>query len=209
MESILAYGDSNTWGLIPGSGSWERYSSDIRWTGILQKKMSKHRIIEDGLCGRTTIFEDQTRTGRNGLKTLTGMMKTLHDVDGAILMLGTNDCKKAYRATAYEIGNGIEKHLDILEQYVHKERILLISPIELGEDVWKPEKDPDFDKKSVKTSKELKTVYMNIAQKRGIHFLAASDYASANEKDYEHLGVDGHLILANVVYKELREMNLY
>ena len=32
MKNILAFGDSNTWGLIPGTK--ERYSNEIRWTGL-------------------------------------------------------------------------------------------------------------------------------------------------------------------------------
>ena len=70
MKRILAFGDSNTWGLIPGTKPFERYSEDIRWTGILQKKLPDAKIIEEGLCGRTTIFEDRFRPGRKGIDTL-------------------------------------------------------------------------------------------------------------------------------------------
>ena len=35
MKNILAFGDSNTWGLIPGTH--ERYPWEKRWTSILQK----------------------------------------------------------------------------------------------------------------------------------------------------------------------------
>ena len=35
MMQILAFGDSNTWGLIPGTTG--RYPVHIRWTGLLQK----------------------------------------------------------------------------------------------------------------------------------------------------------------------------
>ena len=53
MKQILAFGDSNTWGLVPGTP--ERYPEHIRWTGILRKAVAKpgFRILEDGLCGRT------------------------------------------------------------------------------------------------------------------------------------------------------------
>ena len=53
--------------------------------------------------------------------------------------------------------------------------ILLVSPIELGEDVWKPGFDLEFDQHSVKVSKELKQTYLKIAWKYGCDFLAASD----------------------------------
>ena len=52
MREILCFGDSNTYGLIPGTK--ERYKENIRWTGILQQKLKEKdcRIVEEGLCGR-------------------------------------------------------------------------------------------------------------------------------------------------------------
>ena len=52
MKQVLVYGDSNTWGLIPGTT--ERYPWGVRWTSILQEKLKNEevRIIEEGLCGR-------------------------------------------------------------------------------------------------------------------------------------------------------------
>ena len=38
MKSILAFGDSNTWGFVPGTRQMERFPWEVRWTGILQKK---------------------------------------------------------------------------------------------------------------------------------------------------------------------------
>ena len=63
MKQILAFGDSNTWGLIPGTG--ERYPEHIRWTGILRKAVTKlgYTVLEDGVCGRTTVFRDPFRSG--------------------------------------------------------------------------------------------------------------------------------------------------
>ena len=37
MKQLLCYGDSNTWGLIPGTK--ERYPWGLRWTSILQEKL--------------------------------------------------------------------------------------------------------------------------------------------------------------------------
>ena len=55
MKVVLCYGDSNTHGYVPGTGA--RYPFDIRWTGVLQKQLGFDvRVIEEGLCGRTTIL---------------------------------------------------------------------------------------------------------------------------------------------------------
>ena len=64
--NILCFGDSNTYGYKPdGTG---RFDTDTRWTSLLQKKLgADHRVIEEGLCGRTTVFQDDLREGRRGL----------------------------------------------------------------------------------------------------------------------------------------------
>ncbi len=212
MKSILAFGDSNTWGLVPGSSPFERYEWGVRWTSILQQKFDDTanidgsesvRIIEEGLCGRTTVFEDELRPGRKGVDTLPVLLESHYPIDGAIIMLGTNDCKSYYNVSAHTIGIGIERCLDTLRPYIAPENILLISPIELGKDVWLPEKDPEFSPQSVVTSTELKDVYRKIAQKRGTSFLAASDYVKASPVDDEHMDANSHRSFANVVYKAL------
>ena len=206
MKQILAFGDSNTWGLIPGSKPQERYPWGVRWTSILQEKNNELRIAEEGLCGRTTVFDDGLRPGRNAVNSLTPMLESHYPIDGAILMLGTNDCKTLYNASSYVIGKGIERCLDILEKYVAPEKILLVSPINLGDDVWHPEKDPEFNETSVSTSRELKEVYRVIAKRRGTAFLAASDYVTASDVDDEHMDEDGHRVFAEVVNRELEKI---
>lgn len=52
-KTILCYGDSNTWGYVPGKADnatqyKERYSREIRWTGLLQTFLGKAYDI----CGR-------------------------------------------------------------------------------------------------------------------------------------------------------------
>lgn len=66
MKQILCFGDSNTWGY--DGESRERLPWGVRWTSLLQEKLNKeeYRVIEEGLCGRTTVFEDPLRDGRKG-----------------------------------------------------------------------------------------------------------------------------------------------
>lgn len=199
MKQILAFGDSNTWGLVPGSAPFERYPWGVRWTSLLQEKLDDARVVEEGLCGRTTVFEDKCRPGRKGIDTLEVLMESHYPVDSVILMLGTNDCKSVYNASETTIGEGIEKCLKVLEKYLLPENILLVSPLALGEDVWKPNKDPEFDKKSVVVSKNLKDVYGSIARRHGVKFLAASDYVTASPVDNEHMDIEGHKHFAEIV----------
>lgn len=136
MKQILCFGDSNTYGLIPETG--ERYEFEERWSGILSGSLEKdgYRIIEEGLCGRTTVFEDELRTGRRGADLLPVLLESHKPVERVILMLGTNDCKTVYGASAEVIGKGIEKLIGQIESADKNIKILLISPIWLGEKVW-------------------------------------------------------------------------
>ena len=208
MRSLLAFGDSNTWGLIPGSRPQQRFPWDMRWTGILAKGMPGLRVIEEGLCGRTTVFEDGLRPDRRGLSSLPRILESQQPFDAAILMLGTNDCKSIYEATTHMIGRGIELCLDELEKYVAPSRILLISPLELGDEVFKPDKDPEFSLHSIDVSKGLRDEYLEISRKRGTAFLAASDIVRPSNVDDEHLDANGHKIFAEAVLIKLREMGV-
>ena len=67
MRHILCYGDSNTWGYTPGSG--ERHAPDVRWTGVLRRRLGEGwEVLEEGMNGRTTVFDNPMSPGRNGWK---------------------------------------------------------------------------------------------------------------------------------------------
>lgn len=203
MKTIVCFGDSNTYGYKPdGSG---RYPEHVRWTGVLQERLKDEdtRIVEEGLVGRTTVFEDSLRPGRKGIDFLYPLLETHAPVEELILMLGTNDCKTRYQSNAATISMGIERLIQEARQFDDSLKILLIAPIHLGDDVWKEGYDPEFGKESVETSKQLKEAYQRTAQKYGCDFLAASDVAGPSEIDMEHLDETGHRALADAIYQQL------
>ena len=206
MKTILAFGDSNTWGLVPGSKPLERYDRSIRWTGLLEGLLDDTRVIEAGLCGRTTVFEDPLRPGRKGVSALPSVLDSQSPLDLVLIMLGTNDCKTVYHASPYTIGKGLELCLDEILKFVPPERILIISPIFLGDEVMLPHKDPEFGERSVEVSHGLKDVYSKTASERGTAFLAASDHAKADTADDEHLNPEGHRALANALEEKIRDI---
>lgn len=92
MRSIMCYGDSNTWGYNPATGS--RFSRDGRWTGVLRQELSDgYEIIEEGLNGRTTVWNDPIEGYKNGKEQLIPCLETNKPLDMVIIMLGTNDLK--------------------------------------------------------------------------------------------------------------------
>ena len=196
MKQILCFGDSNTFGLIPGTGN--RYDWNIRWTGILDKNLREkgYRIIEEGLCGRTTVFDDSFREGRKGADILPTLLESHNPIDIVILMLGTNDCKTIYNATAETIGKGIQRLLQQIKQKSPQAKIILVSPIYLGQGEGEKGFDSEFDDSSVETSENLHKVYNRIADENEIYYLKASGYANPSPQDREHLDENGHRKLA-------------
>src|SRR5262245_41824824 len=104
--SVLCYGDSNTWGFVPGTGA--RYALDVRWPGVLREQLGpEYWVIEEGLNGRTTVWEDPEVAGRNGQQYLPPCLQTHRPLDAVILFLGLNDLKTKFGATAETIAEGL------------------------------------------------------------------------------------------------------
>lgn len=171
----------------------------------MQEKLAPYnvRILEEGLCGRTTIYEDLYRENRNGLRSLPEILETSYPIDGAVIMLGTNDCKSCYKSNPYKIAKGIGMCVDECLKYVTPDKILIISPIYLGNEVWKSEFDPEFDKNSVTTAKQLYREYKKVAREKGTNVISAADYAQPSDADREHLTVEGHKVMAEAVFNTL------
>ena len=205
MRQILCYGDSNTYGLVPKENA--RYPWGIRWTSRLNEKLGlqQYRVIEEGLCGRTTVFDDPFRDHRNGAKFVNAVLETHGASDLIILMLGTNDCKTAYKTTPQLIGKGVETVIAKIRSFAPDSKILLVSPIHLGEKVWEKSYDPEFSRESVAVSRNLQSVYEKIAKERQIEFLPAAAYVHCCEADQEHLNASGHKEFAEVVYQKIRK----
>lgn len=201
--NILCFGDSNTWGYRPDRKG--RFDENIRWTGLLQKRLSPDcHIIEEGLCGRTTIFQDELRESRRGLDMIGVTVEMHNPLDLVIIMLGTNDCKSRYGASASVIAKG-------LDQVIRKARLnasqhfdlLVISPIHLGYGVGEPDFDPEFDEKSESVSRNLANEYRKVALQNHAAFLNAADYALPSVTDREHLDENGHAALADTIYDKI------
>lgn len=233
MKQILCFGDSNTWGYdgesrkrLPWGKRWtsllqERFDVESRKSNTAEEageslKPSDQlranenagdkesvRIIEEGLCGRTTIFEDPLRDGRRGTALLPTLLETHDGIDAVVLMLGTNDCKTVFGASADVIGKGIARLLDQIKAYAPDVKVLLISPIYLGEKVWQEGYDQEFSKDSIQVSKDLEKVYERIAEEKHVQFMRAAAYVKCCEADQEHMNASGHQVFAKAVYENL------
>ncbi len=105
MKTILCYGDSNTHGFNPATQG--RFSLSERWTGVLMRELgSDYHVIEEGLGGRTTVWDDPIMESRNGRDYLLPCLWSHKPLDLVIIMLGTNDLKDRFSLTPFDIAAG-------------------------------------------------------------------------------------------------------
>ena len=139
LINVLCYGDSNTYGYTPLTGT--RYEKDVRWTGVLQKMLGdEYCVIEEGCNGRTTIHDDPIEGWKNGYDYLKPCLNSHRPVDVVILMLGSNDLKKCFKLSAKEIAEGAEALVrEIISFTSYKQEyvpaIILVSPPVIGENI--------------------------------------------------------------------------
>ncbi|MDA9589757.1 SGNH/GDSL hydrolase family protein [Opitutales bacterium] len=101
-KTILCFGDSNTWGFPPDCGA--RYDRQTRWPGVLQQQLGEdYHVIEEGLPGRNTVWDDPVEGGKNGLKQLLPLIHSHMPLDLLIIMLGTNDFKNRFSVSPLDI----------------------------------------------------------------------------------------------------------
>ena len=110
MKTILCYGDSNTWGANPKGG---RYDYTIRWPTVMASLLNPpgdilYWVVEEGLNGRTTCHDDPIEGDRNGLRHLIPILRSHRPLDLVIVMLGTNDLKRRFNPSPYEISHGAQ-----------------------------------------------------------------------------------------------------
>jgi len=203
-KHILCFGDSNTHGYCADPADCAdggiRFNEDERWTRLLQKALGDdYLVIEEGLSGRTTCFDDPIHEGLNGLNYIYPCLKSHEAVDLLIIMLGTNDTKDRFYASAACIGIGmarLAKKAMATECWGdHKPNILVVAPPHIGEGMLSSEVSATMGQLCVEKSRELAKYYKMQCDLIGCHFLDAQG-CEFNTIDYMHLTRNGHSQLA-------------
>ena len=205
MKNILCFGDSNTHGARPDAPG--RYEWHERWTGLLQKALGEDcRVIEEGLNGRTTVFEDDIEGDKSGKRQLPSCLKTHAPLDLVVLMLGTNDLKRRFSLTPSDIGWAIDALIDIIlhsdNEGAEPPKILLCAPTYLMDRTFLGE---IIDNRRA-DSLRLGEIYAERAAQHGIGFLNVAEITGPSEIDGMHLDLEGHRKLAAAMAQKIREM---
>ncbi|MBR6071289.1 MAG: hypothetical protein IKP77_00470 [Acholeplasmatales bacterium] len=189
--NIVVYGDSNTYGYTP-DGS--RY--DVRYGTVLNKLLgNNYNVFEEGLVGRTTIFDDE-RVGRKALDSIEEELSKYNKIELLIIMLGTNDFKLKNTRLLSEVEYGMSTLISKVKSFDNVDKILLVSPIHLAKNI--EELDFDFDHNSYILSKCAYLVYESIANKNQLLFFDAKNVAFPGS-DGEHLTQESHISLGNAL----------
>ncbi len=205
MINILCFGDSNTHGANPSGGRWDE---DNRWPTILAKRLGgEYHIHEAGLCGRTTVFEDWFAPMMKGSDMLLPCLHMCQPVDLIIIMLGTNDIKQQYNTKAIDAARGVEVLINQLRNPLeYNGRILIISPIHIGDNITETFFDRIYGAQAIEVSKQFAPLYKEMADMYGCYYLDASLYAHPSPIDAVHMDAQNHHALADAVYDKVKEI---
>lgn len=206
QKTVLCFGDSNTWGWDPATRG--RFDRKTRWPGVVRELLGEdYWVIEEGLNGRTTVHDDPFSPHRNGLKYLPACLKSHAPVDAVVIMLGTNDFKERFHASAADIAEGIA----LLGKTVLGSRagrngaapnLLLIAPPPVAKLTEFAGMFRGAEEKSHALAKELAFQVSLL----GCDWLDAGTIIRSSDLDGIHFEADQHRLLGEAVAAKLREM---
>jgi len=209
MKTILCYGDSNTWGYSPSTQ--DRYGRDERWGGVLRNALGEeYVVIEEGLNGRTTVWDDPVEgIYKNGKTYLTPCLESHQPIDLVVILLGTNDLKRRFSAGTFDIAQGA----GVLVQIIQKSetgpngeapRVLLLAPPPVanlaGTDFV------EMFKGAEEKSKHFSREFRRVAGELGCEFLDAGEIIVSSKLDAIHLDAEEHRKLGQAVAARVQEI---
>lgn len=192
-KRVLCFGDSNTWGYDAGTDG--RFSEGVRWTGRLAVRLGEeYTVIEEGLSGRTTVFEDPLNEGMSALQYLYPCLMSQAPLDYMVIMLGTNDCKERFSATAKNIADGMKRLVRKAEEtpaWRERARILIVAPPPIDPLCEQSRVAGEMGKCSAKSA-ELAEEFRKCAEECGCDFLDAGSVCTMNQIDFMHMDAVSH-----------------
>lgn len=210
-KHIVCLGDSNTHGYCADPADCAdggiRFNENERWTCRLQKLLGDdYLVMEEGLSGRTTCFDDPLHEGLSALQYITPCLKSHEFVDLLIIMLGTNDVKDRFAVNAccvgYAMARLVKKAMATECWGDKKPNILVIAPPHIGEGMPESDVGPSMGDYCVEKSRQLAKYYKEQCDLIGCHFLDAEEMGCEfNQVDYMHLTNKGHATLAEGLAK--------
>lgn len=215
-KHIVCLGDSNTHGYCADPADCAdggiRFTEEQRWTRLLQKALGEdYLVIEEGMSGRTTCFDDPIHESLNALDYIYPCLKSHETIDLLIIMLGTNDTKDRFYASAACIALGmarlVKKAKDTDCWGGNNPNILVIAPPPIGEGMLTSPVAATMGQLCVEKSRQLADSYREQCELLNVSFLDAGAIGCEfNTVDFMHLTSHGHRTLAEALAKLIPQL---
>jgi lysophospholipase L1-like esterase len=208
MKTVLCFGDSNTWGYVPGSEG-DRFSADVRWPRRLAAALGDEwEVIAEGLNGRTATMDSPVADGRNGLTYLLPCLQSHMPLDIVVIYLGTNDAGDRYSLPAETIAGAVGRLVKVVRTSEAgpdggAPGVLVVCPPPFG----KLDPEGSFAHAAAK-SRQLGRWFAEMSRELGCELIDLDGIATYSDLDGIHLDADGHAAVAAAVEERLRRMSV-
>lgn len=204
MKTILCYGDSNTYGYNPNNGG--RYDINLIWPSLLNELLKDEYIVyNEGLNGRTTAYDREGSSEKNGLAKLKETLDKYNNIDIIIFMLGTNDCNVDLYESIDDIASGMEKLIQKAKEH-NIPNIIVVTPAAILPYYAEGTFAYQLDDTSVYKSNNLDPLYKNLCEKYSCIHLDCTNKLEVTKLDSEHLTLNGHKKLAELLYEIINKL---
>jgi lysophospholipase L1-like esterase len=206
MKRILCFGDSNTWGYNPATQ--QRFPKEKRWPLVMLHELgADYEVIEEGLNGRTTVWEDPIEEYKCGKDHLIPCIKTHQPLDLLIILLGTNDLKMRFSLSAFDIAQGAGTLVRLAATTGDDiggpaPSVLLLAPPPTA----KLSEFADMLEGAGKKSKKFGTNYAEVAEECGCHFLDTGKHIRSSDLDGVHLDEENQQKLGQIVAQTVKDI---
>jgi lysophospholipase L1-like esterase len=204
MKTVLCFGDSNTWGYVPGTDG-ERFPPDVRWPGRLAAALGDEwDVIAEGLSGRTATMDSPVADGRNGLTYLMPCLHSHMPLDVVVIYLGTNDTGDRYSLPAETVAGAVGRLVKVVRTSEAgpgggAPEVLVVCPPPFGR------LDPEGSfANSGEKSRQLGRWFAEVCSELGCALIDLNGIAAYSDLDGIHLEADGHAAVAAAVEERLR-----
>jgi lysophospholipase L1-like esterase len=206
MKTILCFGDSNTWGYIPGSDG-ERFPRADRWPVRLQAALgAEYEVVAEGLNGRTATMDSPVAEGRNGLTYLLPCLHSHAPLDLVVIYLGTNDLGDRYSLPAPDAATAVGRLVKVVRDSESgpaggAPRTLVVCPPPFGR------VDPERSFAHAREKSRLTgRFFREMAELLGCELLDLDGVASYSDDDGIHLDRAGQAAVAVAVEDRVRKL---
>jgi len=204
-KTLLAFGDSNTFGTPPmtirANPQMQRFATGTRWPTVVAEKTG-YDVIEEGLPGRTatTLLDPIMGAHLNGPLGLRIALNSCGPIDQLLIMLGTNDQKAHFGLTAEAITGAMSALITIAKSDEIQTKhsgfdLLLICPPAVRERGVLSTEFFGAEPKSI----ALRDQFAALSDRWDIDYFDAGTVIETSEIDGVHFNEEAHQTLGNAV----------